>query len=44
MVGKQLNGIWSIYTVLYSDDAYDDARLISRASDSWLNMKKRGGI
>ncbi len=44
VVGKQLNGIWSIYTVLYSDDAYDDARLISRASDSWLNMKKRGGI
>lgn len=44
VVGKQANGIWSIYTVLYSDDAYDDARLISRASDSWLNMKKRGGI
>lgn len=44
VVGKQANEIWSIYTVLYSDDAYDDARLISRASDSWLNMKKRGGI
>lgn len=44
VVGKQENEIWSIYTVLYSDDAYDDARLISKASDSWLNMKKRGGI
>lgn len=44
VVGKQHNNIWSIFTVLYSDDAYDDARLISRASDSWLNMKKRGGI
>lgn len=44
VVGKQTNGMWSIFTVLYSDDAYDDARLICRANDSWLNMKKRGGI
>ncbi len=43
VVGKQADEIWSIYTVLYSDDAYDDARLISRASDSWLNMRKHGG-
>ena len=44
VVDKQTDGIWSIYTVLYSDDAYDDARLISRANDSWLNMRKHGGI
>lgn len=44
VVGKQAKNMWSIFTVLYSDDAYDDARLISRASDSWLNMKKRNGV
>lgn len=42
VVGKQASGIWSIFTILYSDDAYDDARLLSRPSDTWLNMKKKG--
>ena len=42
VVGEQ-DGIWSIFTVLYSDDAYDDARLLSRASDTWLDMRKHGG-
>ena len=42
VIGKQDNGIWNIFTVLNSEDAYDDARLISRVNDTWLNNNKKG--
>lgn len=41
VVGKNTSGLWSIYTVLDSDDAYDDARLVCRANDSWLNPERK---
>lgn len=36
VVGKQ-QGIWCIYTVLDTEDAYDDARLICRPSNNWIS-------
>lgn len=35
VIGKN-GSMWTVYTVLYTDDAYDDARLISRPSESWI--------
>lgn len=32
-------GIWQVYTVLYTDDAYDDARLICKPCSDWLRLK-----
>ena len=40
VVGKT-NELWTIYTVLYTDDAYDDARLLCKPNDSWININKR---
>jgi len=39
VVGKY-NGLWQVYTVLHTDDAYDDARLIFRPSSNWLIPNK----
>lgn len=42
LVIDRQNGIWVLYTVLYSDDAYDDARLVCRPTNTWIsevNMK-----
>lgn len=36
IIGKE-NGIWQVYTVLYPDDAYDDARMLSKPSNNWLD-------
>jgi hypothetical protein len=41
VVGKNTNGLWSIYTVLNSDDAYDDTRLLCKANDSWLSPARK---
>lgn len=36
VIGKQ-DGLWIVYTVLYTSDAYEDARLLCRPYDSWLD-------
>lgn len=43
IVGEQENGIWSIFTVLYTEDAYDDARLTSGVRGTWLDPNRNGG-
>lgn len=37
LVIDRQNGIWVLYTVLYSDDAYDDARLVCRPTNTWIS-------
>lgn len=37
LVVDKHNGMWNIYTVLYIDDAYDTARLITNPRGTWLD-------
>lgn len=38
------NGIWTPYTILYTNIAYDDARLVGSPAGTWLdNINKHGG-
>lgn len=38
IVVSNIGGIWNINTVLETDSAYDDARLICRPCNSWLRL------
>jgi hypothetical protein len=29
-----------VYTVLFTDDAYDDARLLCRPSSDWIKIRR----
>lgn len=37
---KGTQGFWTIFTILSTDDAYDDARLLSRADNSWIDIDR----
>lgn len=39
IVISNTNGIWNVNTVLETDSAYDDARLICRPCNSWLRLR-----
>jgi hypothetical protein len=39
VVGEN-RGILSVYTVLFTDDAYDDARLLCRPSSDWIKIRR----
>lgn len=39
IVISNINGIWNVNTVLETDSAYDDARLICKPSNSWLRLR-----
>lgn len=39
VVGKY-KGMWEIFTVLYTVDAYDDARLVCNPNNTWIKPKK----
>ena len=38
VVGEK-NGIWCVYTILSTDDAYDNARLLSRPDNTWISFQ-----
>lgn len=38
VVGRN-NGIWCVYTILNTEDAYDNVRLITRPDNTWLKLK-----
>lgn len=40
IVDKSPQGFWNIFTILSTDDAYDDARLISKVDDSWIDIDR----
>lgn len=40
MVVGESNGFYYVYTIISVDDAYDNARLISRPDSNWLNVEE----
>ena len=39
VIGER-NGFWCVYTILNTDDAYDNARLLCRPDNTWLSANK----
>lgn len=39
VIGEK-NGFWCVYTILDTDDAYDNARLLCRPDTNWLTVNK----